>query len=147
LFGLNLHLKYPPFKVKLKQHKGQTLIFDVIRKKWLVLSPEEWVRQHLINYLVTEKKYPASMIAVEKEITLNDIKKRFDLVIYNSQMQPALVVECKAPFIELDESVIAQVQRYNLVLAAACLMITNGMSDLIFDRENKKIELPDYTAL
>jgi hypothetical protein len=115
-----------------------------VRKKWLVLSPEEWVRQHVINYLVTEKKYPVSIIAIEKEIALNDIKKRFDIVIYNKQMEPALVIECKAPYIELDNGVIAQVQRYNLVLCAKYLMITNGISDLTFNRENNKVELPDY---
>jgi len=123
---------------------GRPFIFDIVRKKWLVLSPEEWVRQHVINYLVNEKKYPASIIAVEKEIALNDIKKRFDIVIYNKQKEPALVIECKAPYIELDTGVIAQVQRYNLVLCAKYLMITNGISDLIFNRDNNKTDLPDY---
>lgn len=139
-----LTLKYPPFDVRVKNNNGQTSIFDSVRKKWLVLTPEEWVRQHLVNYLVKEKGYPSSLIAIEKEIQLNDIQKRFDVVIYNKLKQPALLVECKAPFIELDAGVIAQVQRYNLVLRTNYMMITNGMSDIVFDKNNTQVELPDY---
>jgi len=141
---LSLKLKYPPFDVRVRNGNGQTSIFDPIRKKWLILTPEEWVRQHLLNYLIIEKKYPVSIIAIEKEIILNDLKKRFDVVIYNQQKEPALIIECKAPYIELDKSVIAQVQRYNLILKAKYLMITNGISDLIFDKNNMVIDLPDY---
>ncbi len=141
---LSLPLKYPPFDVRLRNGNGQTAIFDFIRKKWLVLTPEEWVRQHLLNYLVTEKKYPSSIIAIEKEIILNDLKKRFDVVLYNKHLEPALIIECKAPYIELDKTVVEQVQRYNLTLKAQYLMITNGVSDLILDRNNNRIELPDY---
>jgi hypothetical protein len=141
---MDLTLKYPPFNVRVKSEKGEVFIFDQFRKRWLVLTPEEWVRQHLINYLVVEKKYPASVIAIEREILLNDVKKRFDVVVYNKQMEPALVIECKAPFIELDNLVVAQVQRYNLVLTAKYIMITNGLSELVLDKENKSVELPDY---
>jgi hypothetical protein len=123
---------------------GQTFIFDFIRKKWLILTPEEWVRQHLLNYLVTEKKYPVSLIAIEKEIKLNDLKKRFDIVIYNTQMKPHILIECKAPFIELNTPVIEQVLRYNLVLRSGFVMITNGISDRVFDQNNVMVDLPSY---
>jgi hypothetical protein len=141
---LNSALKYPPFDVRVKNTGGQTFIFDFIRKKWLILTPEEWVRQHLLNYLVTEKKYPVSLIAIEKEIKLNDLKKRFDVVIYNTQMKPYILIECKAPFIELNTSVIEQVLRYNLVLRSGFVMITNGISDRVFDHNNRVVDLPSY---
>jgi hypothetical protein len=141
---LNLTLKYPPFDVRVRNGNGQTTIFDAIRKKWLVLTPEEWVRQHVLNYLISVKKFPASIIAIEKELVLNDVKKRFDILVYSKQLEPILIIECKAPYIELDNEVIGQVQRYNLTLKAKYLMITNGMSDLVFDQNNNRIELPDY---
>lgn len=141
---LNLVLKYPPFDVQIKNNNGQTFIFDEIRKKWLILTPEEWVRQHLLNYLVKEKKYPAAMIAIEKEIVLNDLKKRFDVVVYNRQMTPFILIECKAPYISMNLPVVEQVLRYNLKMRSEFVMITNGMSDFIFDKNNKRVDLPDY---
>lgn len=118
------------------------MIFDFIRKKWLVLTPEEWVRQHLLNYLVTEKQIPASSISVEKELMLNDLKKRYDIVVYNRQLKPYLIVECKAPYIALDKPVVEQALRYNLTVKADLLMISNGISDLVFDTSNKIVDLP-----
>lgn len=141
---LNFALKYPPFNVRVKNSKGNTLIFDSIRKKWLVLTPEEWVRQHLINYLVNVKNYPASFIAIEKEISLNDIKKRFDVVVYNSHLSPYILIECKAPYIELDLIVIEQALRYNLNLKSEYIMITNGMDDVVVNKQNQISKLPDY---
>ena len=128
--------------MRLKKQGTQTLIFDFIRKKWLVLTPEEWVRQHLVNYLVTEKKIMASSISIEKELTLNDIKKRYDVVVYNRSLQPYLIVECKAPYIALDRQVVEQALRYNLTVKAELLMITNGVSDLVFNLKNEVVELP-----
>ena len=141
---MNLTLKYPPFDVRLKKQGQQTYIFDFIRKKWLVLTPEEWVRQHLLNYLVSEKKFPVSVISIEKELYLNDLRKRYDVVVYDNQMQPSLIIECKAPYIALDRSVVSQALHYNLTVKAKFLMISNGMSDLVFNAENEVIELPDY---
>jgi len=140
---LSLELKYPSFHVKVKNGDGQTKIFDPIRKKWYVLTPEEWVRQHVLNYLIEVKKYPLSLISVEKEISLNDLKKRYDIVVYKKDFSPFIIVECKAPFVELDVTTIEQAQRYNLILKANYLMITNGISDLILDFENKTVDLPD----
>lgn len=141
---MSLQLKYPSFQVKVKNNHGQTKIFDPIRKKWFVLTPEEWVRQHVLNYLIEVKKYPASLISVEKEISLNGLKKRYDIVIYKKDLNPFLIVECKAPFVNLDITTIEQAQRYNLIVKGNYLMITNGISDLILDTENKNTNLPDY---
>src|SRR5687767_7059699 len=119
-------LKYPSYSPRLKKTAGRTFIFDFIRKKWLALSPEEWVRQHLLNFLVIEKKIPASLISIEKELLLNGIKKRYDVVVYNRDMKPWLIAECKAPYIVLDSTVVEQALRYNLIVKADLLMITNG---------------------
>ena len=140
---MDLKLKYSPFNVRLKKRGGQTYIFDFIRKKWLVLTPEEWVRQHVLNYLVNEKKFPASTISIEKELLLNGQKKRYDIVVYKN-LQPYLIVECKAPYILLDRSVVEQAWRYNLIVKADLLMITNGVSDLVFNAKNENVVLENY---
>jgi hypothetical protein len=114
----------------------------VIRKKWLILTPEEWVRQHVLNYLVTEKKYAISSIAIEKELLLNGLKKRYDIVVYTKQLTPYLIIECKAPYVALNNLVIEQALRYNLVIKADLLMITNGVSDLVFNKKQEVVELP-----
>lgn len=111
----------------------------------MALSPEEWVRQHVLNYLVTEKKYAASSISVEKELILNGLKKRYDIVVYTRDLKPCLIIECKAPYIELDRLVIEQALRYNLIVKAEFLMITNGISDLVFNLKNEVVDLPEAT--
>ena len=144
---MNLPIKYPLFNTKLKKEKDQTYIFDQVRKKWLLLTPEEWVRQHLINFLIHEKKFPISLISIEKEIVLNDLKRRYDVVVYNKQLQPIVIIECKAPYIDLDVTVIEQALRYNLIIKANYLMLSNGVSDITFNSSNQQVNLPDYTEL
>jgi hypothetical protein len=139
-------LKYPSFDVRLRTHATQTFIFDIVRRKWLVLTPEEWVRQHVINYLIREKNISASVISVEKELILNDLKKRYDIVVFDRTLKPWLVIECKAPYIALDQNVVAQALRYNLSVNAELVMITNGISDLVFNRFNEIVDLPAMTA-
>lgn len=97
----------------------------------------------MLNYLVNEMKYPASIISVEKELELNGQKKRYDVVVYK-QTKPYLIVECKAPYIELDTQVVEQALRYNLVLKADFVMLTNGIGDVVFDSANTITQLPDY---
>lgn len=126
--------------MRLKKQNGQVYVFDFIRKKWLILSPEEWVRQHVLNYLVTRKNIPASSISIEKELVLNDLRKRYDIVVYTRELTPYLIVECKAPYIPLDKPVVEQALRYNLTIKAELLMITNGVSDLVFDSRNEVVE-------
>lgn len=127
---------------RLKNQANNTYIFDVIRKKWLILTPEEWVRQHVVNYLVHVKNYPASSIAIEKELSLNGLKRRYDIVVYTRQLSPHLIIECKAPYIALDQTVIEQALRYNLIVKANLVMITNGLSDFVFNQKQEIIELP-----
>lgn len=126
----------------MKNQANNTYIFDVVRKKWLVLTPEEWVRQHVLNYLIVEKKYSASSIAIEKELNLNGLKKRYDIVVYSKDLTPHLIIECKAPYISLDQAVVEQALRYNLIVKATLVMITNGVSDFVFNQKQEIIELP-----
>lgn len=138
-------LKYPTFNIRLKQdEKQQLFVFDVIRKKWLILTPEEWVRQHVVNYLITEKNYPTSLISLEKEVILNGTKKRYDIVVFDKQMQPVIIVECKAPEIPLTEQVLEQALRYDLVLNGQFILITNGLTDVVYHQKKVLDKLPAY---
>lgn len=141
-------LKYPTFNIRLKQDQKQRLfVFDEIRKKWLSLTPEEWVRQHVVNFLISVKKYPLSFISLEKEIELNGTKKRYDVVVYNKAMKPLIIIECKAPEVSLSEQVLEQALRYNLVLDVQFILITNGLSDAVFNFSKQINELPAYNEL
>lgn len=119
-------LQFPKPGFRIKKEGETNYIFDPIRKTWVVLTEEEWVRQNFINYLVTSLHYPSSVIAVEKEIRLHDLKKRFDILVYNKNHSPAMLVECKAPFIHLDEEVLHQALRYNISVPVQYIVITNG---------------------
>lgn len=120
-------LNLPPYKLKVKSSENKLLIFDIVRKKYIVLTPEEWVRQHFIHYLVEEKNYPISLIAVEKQLKVNTRTKRTDIVIYNTQGAPEIIVECKAPSIKISQHVFDQIARYNMELKAPYLIVTNGL--------------------
>jgi len=126
--------------VRLKKEKEQTFIFDFVRKKWLVLTPEEWVRQHVLNYLVAVKRIPQSSMAIEKLLMLNDLKRRYDIVVFSNDRQPYLIIECKAPYVELNHLVVEQALRYNLTIKANLLMITNGISDIVFNAKNEIVD-------
>ncbi len=143
--------KYPTFNIRIKNENGKAMVFDEVRKKWLVLSPEEWVRQHLINYLKEHKKVPLSLISVEKEVNLNNTRKRYDVVVYNTQLQPVLLIECKAPEVELSQTTVEQALRYNLILGVKYLLLSNGISDIAIHIENDQPkfleELPDFESL
>jgi hypothetical protein len=141
-------LKYPTFNIRLKQDEKQRLfVFDDIRKKWLSLTPEEWVRQHVVNFLISVKKYPVSFISLEKEIELNSTKKRYDIVVYNKTMEPLIIVECKAPEVLLNDQVLEQALRYNLVLNVQYILITNGLAEAVFNFSKQINELPAYNEL
>ena len=107
-------VQYPEPQFRIKVENGKRFIFDKIRKIWLFLTEEEWVRQNFLNYLISTLKYPSGLIALEKEIMLNDLKKRFDILVYNSSHKPWLMVECKASSIKLSEDVLQQLLRYNI---------------------------------
>ena len=119
-------VNYPEPHFPIKTENGKRFIFDTIRKSWLNLTEEEWVRQNFVNYMVSALKYPSTVIALEKEITLNDLKKRFDVLVYNSDHQPWMLIECKEPQVSLSEDVLQQVLRYNITVPVSYIVITNG---------------------
>jgi hypothetical protein len=119
-------ISFPPPDFKITREGNKELIFDRFRKKYVVLTPEEWVRQNFLNYLVKVLQYPPSLIGIEKEIFLGEMKKRFDIIIYNRIMQPWMLVECKEMNVPLTEQTMQQVIRYNMVIPATYLVITNG---------------------
>ena len=121
-------IEFPAPDFKIVQENGKTLIFDRFRKKHVVLTPEEWVRQNFLNYLVSILGYPASLIGIEKEIYLGELRKRCDIVVYNRDMQPWMIVECKEMDVPLTQSTLEQIVRYHMVLPTAYLVITNGVN-------------------
>ena len=121
-------LNFPKFTFRFKNSENKTSIFDVIRKKFIILQPEEWVRQHCVQYLIREKKLPISLINVEKELIINGLKKRYDIVVFDTKGQIHLIVECKAPNIAITQDTFDQIARYNLALKATYLMVTNGLN-------------------
>ena len=143
-------LNFPLYQIPLKNKENKTLVFDSIRKKWLKLVPEEWVRLNCIEFLVNEKKISRSLISVEKEFKLNDLKKRFDIVVFNKKGEIYLLVECKAPNVKISQSVFNQIAKYNLVLKSKFLMISNGINHYFFVMNSKRQkieflkELPSY---
>lgn len=120
-------LNFPSYQFRFKNRENKSLIFDVIRKKFVHLTPEEWVRQHTIQFLLNELKYPKSLINVEKQIQLHQTKKRYDIVVFQSNGSILLIVECKAPSVGIDQQAFDQIARYNLVLESTYLMVTNGL--------------------
>ena len=143
-------LNFPKFTFRFKNSENKVSIFDVIRKRFMVLQPEEWVRQHCVHYLIEVKGIPKSLINVEKEITVNDLKKRYDIVVFNSDGSIYLIVECKAPKIKINQVTFDQISRYNLTLRAEYLMVTNGFTHYYcqMDFKNKCYnflkDIPEY---
>jgi hypothetical protein len=121
-------LKLPPFDARIKEEKGKKFIFDIIRKKYVVLTPEEWVRQHFIHFMLAAE-YPASLMAVERMVVVNRLKQRADIVLYNRQGKPVLIVECKAPDVPVNNNTLAQAARYNIPLKVDYLIVTNGIDN------------------
>ncbi len=145
-----IRVDYPDHKFRLKQEDGKEFIFDELRKLWLRLTGEEWVRQNFLQYLVQVKQYPATLVAVEKEISLGELKKRFDILVYDRQHRPWLMVECKGIDIPLSDDVLQQVLRYNIAVPVQYMIITNGSHCAGFHRNNGQLqsipELPPFDA-
>jgi len=120
-------LNLPAFEFKLKQTGLNRQIFDAIRKKYVALTPEEWVRQNFIQFLIQNKKFPASLIAVEAGLKINQLQKRLDVLVYNKQGIPHLMVECKAPHIKISQDTFDQIARYNMLFKVKYLVVTNGL--------------------
>jgi hypothetical protein len=146
-----LNLPIHPFKIT--QRDSIYYIFDDTRKKHLVLTPEEWVRQHFIKYLVNEKKFPTSLLKIEGGLSLNQTKKRSDILVYNNLGEKIMVIECKAPSVAITQKTFDQAARYNSVYRARWLAVTNGLQHYYakIDHENGKFlfveELPYYKEL
>ena len=120
-------LNLPAIKPSLKKEQGKVYIFDIIRKKHVVLTPEEWVRQHFINYLIQELKYPRSLFRIEGSLSYNKLQKRSDILIYSRQGKPWMLIECKSPTIKLTQRAFNQVSVYNMTIGAQYIAVTNGM--------------------
>lgn len=120
-------LAFPTYQFRFKSNENILYIFDCIRKKFIVNTPEEWVRQHVIRYLIEDKKFRASLISVEKKLTINGITKRYDVVVYNPDGSIYLLVECKQPQVTITQDVFDQIAKYNMILNAQYLMVTNGL--------------------
>ena len=122
-----IKLYYPPYQYKIKEEEGgKEYIFDGLRKQWVRLTPEEWVRQNFIQYLLQVKNYQAAYIAVERKMKLGEVNKRFDLLVFDKAAKPWMMIECKAMEVSLDKSVLWQVLHYNMAIPVKYLVITNG---------------------
>jgi hypothetical protein len=146
-------LNLPVYLFKTKSDGQITKIFDSIRRKYVTLTPEEWVRQNFIQYLIAEKKYPASLLAIEMPIKFNSLKKRGDIVVFHNSGSQLLMVECKAPEVKINQQVFDQIARYNLSLKVKYLVVTNGLEHYccLMDHANKSYlfleQIPDYSEL
>ncbi len=147
------NLNLPKYNFRLKDEDKKTKIFDSIRRKYVVLTPEEWVRQNLIQFLVTEKKYPAGLIAVETALQHNGRKRRSDIVFYNTDRKAVLLVECKASDVKISQDTFDQISRYNIFYKVPYLLVSNGLDHYVckIDFENNSYqflkEVPDYLEL
>lgn len=136
-----ISIEYPTPEFRIKEEGGKPFVFDVLRKKWLLLTNEEWVRQNFVQYLTRVKKYPAALIAIEKEIRLGELKKRFDVLVYDRNHQPWMMIECKASEVKLEEAVLQQVLRYNISVPVEFLVITNGELTHGWQRSGNELKL------
>jgi hypothetical protein len=137
-------LNLPPYEFRIDNKDGVLRIFDGIRKKYLVLTPEEWVRQNFVRYLTEVKKYPASLVAMEIALKYNTLKKRADILIYDKSGAPLLMVECKAPEVKISQDTFDQVARYNMAFKVKYLVVTNGMNHFCCSMD---YDLQSYTFL
>lgn len=133
-------INYPEPEFRLKKENERELIFDSIRKRWVVLTPEEWVRQNFISYLIKSENYPSALIAVEKELMLGERKKRFDILLYDMQHQPWMMIECKSMDVQLNDEVLQQLLRYHISVPARYLLITNGNNCYGWEKSKNQLE-------
>ena len=128
---------YPAIKPSIKRENGKEFIFCVIRKRWYTITPEEWVRQNFLNYLINVLNYPSALIAVEKKIQISDVNKRFDIVVYKNDV-PFLIVECKEMNVPLSEGTLMQVLNYNATIQAPFIVVTNGNFCAAFEKNGRE---------
>jgi hypothetical protein len=146
-------LKLPSYSFRIEVKNGKQVIFDDNRRKWLTLTPEEWVRQHFMRFLATEKKFPKPLMAIEKKVLINGLSQRFDLLVYDRTGNPLLIAEFKSPDVPIDQTTFNQASRYNDVLRAPYFLISNGMVHFVckLDFENRTTryldEIPSFDEM
>ena len=145
-----MDLNLPPYSFRVKQQNARKLIFDSFRKRWVVLTPEEWVRQNFARYLTEIKHFPASLVAIERTLRFNQHDFRSDILLFSKSGDPLVVVECKAPEVKISQQVFDQIARYNLELRVNYLIVTNGLTHFCCRFDQSKLlytflsEIPDY---
>jgi hypothetical protein len=145
-----LALNFPKYSFRFKNSENKVAVFDVLRKKFVVLTPEEWVRQHVVQFLLKEKNIPQSLLNVEKQLKVHGLVKRYDAIVYNPDGSIHLIVECKAASVPITQETFDQIARYNLALKATFLMVTNGLEHYFcqMDYEQEKYhflkDIPDW---
>lgn len=148
-----LSLNLPPYATKVAVRNGKNTIWDIIRRKYVALTPEEWVRQHFVHFLVEHKGYPASLLANEVALTLNGTSRRCDTVLYDRTLSPRMIIEYKAPHIPITQKVFDQICRYNLVFRVDYLIVSNGLShyccrmDYVHQSYQFLTDVPEYGEL
>ena len=148
-----LQLNLPAYETRMCSRDGKRMIFDPLRKAYVALTPEEWVRQHFVNFLTNFKGYPATLLANEVAITLNGMKRRCDTVVYDKELRPRVIVEYKAPSVKITKEVFAQISRYNLTLQVDYLIVSNGLRHYCckMDYKNGSFtflqEIPEYSKI
>ena len=146
-------LNFPTYAFKVKGQEEERKIFDDVRKKYVALTPEEWVRQHIVRYLTKEKNYPSSLFAIETGIKYNHMAKRTDIVVYNPDREVVLLIECKAPGVTINQNPFNQIAMYNKELRGKFLIVTNGLShyccEMDYEKGDHKFlkEIPDYESI
>ena len=146
-------LNLPAYEARITINDGKRQIFDPLRKSYVALTPEEWVRQHFVNFLLNVKGFPATLMANEVAITLNGMKKRCDTVVYDKALKPRVIVEYKAPTVKITKEVFAQISRYNLTLKVDYLIVSNGLQHYCcrMDYANSTYrflqEIPEYNTI
>ncbi len=142
-------LNLPAYPFQVKNNHGRMVIFDRLRKRFVALTPEEWVRQHIVEFLISEKEFPAALMANEITLQRNGMNKRCDTVVYNREGDPLLIAEFKAPEVEINQHTFDQIARYNMILRVSYLLISNGLQHYCcnIDYETQQVSyLPDIPS-
>ena len=148
-----MEINLPPYDIKMREQGGKRQIFDFLRRKYVALTPEEWVRQHFVHFLINHKGYPQGLLANEVELKVGDKKLRCDTLLYNRALQPQMIIEYKAPHVEITQQVFNQITVYNHLLHVDFLVISNGLQHfccrLAYDHQSYAFlqEIPDYQLL
>ncbi len=146
-------LNLPPASLSIQEEKGQLVVFDILRRRRVALTPEEWVRQHFVHFLINEKHYPVSLLANEVSVSLNGMTRRCDSVLYDLQACPRMIIEYKAPSVPINQRVFNQISRYNIVMHVDYLMVSNGLTHYCCRMDYAKNtcvflrEVPEYGLL